>query len=67
MLGPSFKSKSGLAISVLAKVASNAVAHLVLCVQVVLKFMFSKKATKNDQIFTIDLTFTRFSQFLWPS
>ena len=39
-----------------------------------LKFMFSKKATKIDQIFTIDLTFTkqvsnrrwRFRQFLWP-
>ena len=24
-----------------------------------LKFMFSKKATKIDQIFTVDLTFTK--------
>ena len=26
-----------------------------------LKFMFSKKATKIDQIFTVDLTFTKLS------
>ena len=41
-----------------------------------LKFTFSKKATKIDKIFTVDLTFTnyiasnrlwRFHQFLWPS
>ena len=24
-----------------------------------LKFIFSKKATKNDEIFTVDLTFTK--------
>ena len=40
-----------------------------------LKFIFSKKATKMNKIFTIDLTFTTkgqidredFCQFLWPS
>ena len=40
-----------------------------------IKFMFSKKATKNDEIFTVDLTLTTycqidgedFFQFLWPS
>ena len=26
------------------------------------KFVFSKKATKNDQIFTVDLTFTTYRQ-----
>ena len=39
------------------------------------KFMFSKKATKIDKIFTVDLTVTTycqidsedFCQFLWPS
>ena len=38
-------------------------------------FMFSKKATKIEKIFTIDMTFTTkrqinsedFCQFLWPS
>ena len=31
------------------------------------KFMFSKKATKNDEIFTVNLTVTRYCIFLWPS
>ena len=40
-----------------------------------LKFMFSKKVTKIDEIFTVDLTVTTYCQidgedfvnFLWPS
>ena len=28
----------------------------------VVKFMFSKKATKNDEIFTVDLTLTTYCQ-----
>ena len=27
-------------------------------ISIVVKFMFSKKATKNDEIFTVDLTLT---------
>ena len=30
--------------------------------QAILKFMFSKKATKIDEIFTVDLTVTTYSQ-----
>ena len=30
--------------------------------QLILKFMFSKKATKFDKIFTVDLTLTKYCQ-----
>ena len=44
-----------------------------LCNQILkqVKFMFSKKATKIDEIFTVDLTVTTYCQIddlsLWPS
>ena len=36
--------------------------NLLICKLFVIKFMFSKKATKIDQIFTVDLTFTKLSK-----
>ena len=53
----------------------NNEAILIQATAVYLKFTFSKKATKIDKIFTIDLTFTTqrqiddedFSNFSWPS
>ena len=33
---------------------------LILALQILLKFMFSKKATQTDEIFTVDLTLTTY-------
>ena len=51
--------------------------HITTChkFEMYVKFMFSKKATKFDKIFTVDLTLCSncqidgedFFQFLWPS